>query len=81
MSTYWQGTTTYAYWIQGTQFTLPWTTNQYVNLLNTSLLAPGIDPDRGVGTVQGEMLLRANKRPSARMPEGEIHLDLPRFGE
>jgi hypothetical protein len=26
----------YVYWNQGTQFILPWTENQYVNLLNTN---------------------------------------------
>lgn len=78
---YWQGTTTYAYWNQGTHFSLPWTTNQYVNLLNTSLLAPGVDPDREIGSAPGELLLRAKGRTSARMPDGEIHLDLPRFGD
>jgi len=74
---YWQGTTTYAYWNQGTQFTLPWTTNQYVNLLNTSLLAPGVDPDREMVTSPGGLLLRAKGGSSSRMPPGENHLDLP----
>jgi hypothetical protein len=78
---YWQGTTTYAYWNQGTHFTLPWTTNQYVNLLNTSLLSPGIDPNREFISAPGELLLRAKRGTSTRMPAGETHLDLPRFGE
>lgn len=78
---YWQGTSTYAFWNQGTQFTLPWTINQYVNLLNTSLLAPGIDPDHENVAARGELLLRAKGRSSVRMPDGEIHLDLLRFGE
>ena len=78
---YWQGTTTYAYWDQGTHFTLPWTNNQYVDLLNTSLRAPGIDPNREFISAPGELLLRAKRGTSTRMPAGEIYLDLPRFGE
>ncbi|MHB1050161.1 MAG: Ig-like domain-containing protein [Bacteroidota bacterium] len=78
---YWQGTTTYAYWDQGTHFILSGTNNQYVNLLNTSLLAPGIDPNRKISSAPGELLLRAKGRSSVRIPAGEIHLDLPRFGE
>jgi hypothetical protein len=74
---YWQGTSTYAFWNQGTQFTLPWTINQYVNLLNTSLLAPGMDPNREIVSGPGELLLRAKGGSSERIQAGENHLDLP----
>ncbi|MBL7994063.1 hypothetical protein JNM05_01715 [bacterium] len=33
---YWTGTTTYAYWDQGTHFTFPGTNNQMVTFVNTS---------------------------------------------
>lgn len=33
---YWQGTTTYSYWNQGTHFTLPWTNNQSATLTSNN---------------------------------------------
>ena len=38
---YWTGTSTYAYWDQGTHFTFPGTNNQMVTFLNTSKIIAG----------------------------------------
>jgi len=61
---YWDNSSTYALWIQGTQFSLPFTTNQSVTLVNNSLL---------VNSVIGEQIHEtSNKKREPVVPQQPI---------
>lgn len=77
----WQGTSSYTYWDQGTHFTLPFTTNQSVHLTNSFLSPPGNDPDYNIVSGNGELLLREKQDAKRLNQNGEVHYNLPRFGE
>jgi hypothetical protein len=71
---YWQGTTSYTQWTQGTHFTLPFASNQQVSLLNNSLATGGNDDGPGaMVTRAGEYLVPEPRvsRPSMRQGKAQ----------